>query len=203
MRLYNQKVIFKQGAIMHTRQRYFKMSNYEFTFENLKKHAANNINDMRNITLESHEDFKERLIDELEENGYDDAPSVDYLNEAWDIVGSELWRNTDFEKPDFSLCESAFDCVFAEARACVYSAHHEAMNEVAQEITSVIDEVFSEDFGDYELNEMFIGKAGLGHIPHDYETDVGDTSLIVWNGKAVQVTVEGVTLHGILEKAED
>ena len=51
---------------------------------------------------------------------------------------------------------------------------------------------------------MYIGKSGLGHIAHDYETDIADSSMLVWvKSKMIQITVSGVTLHGVLEQVED
>ena len=51
---------------------------------------------------------------------------------------------------------------------------------------------------------MYIGNSGLGHIAHDYETDIADSSMLVWvKHKKIQITVEGVTLYGILEQVED
>ena len=48
---------------------------------------------------------------------------------------------------------------------------------------------------------MYIGKSGLEHVPHDYETDIADSSMLVWvKSKMIQITVEGVTLYGILEQ---
>ena len=60
------------------------------------------------------------------------------------------------------------------------------------------------DFGNLKLTEMYIGKSGLGHIAHDYETDIADSSMLVWvKSKMIQITVSGVTLYGILEQVED
>ena len=51
---------------------------------------------------------------------------------------------------------------------------------------------------------MYIGKLGLGHIAHDYEADIADSSMLVWvEAKKIQITVSGVTLYGILETVED
>ena len=51
---------------------------------------------------------------------------------------------------------------------------------------------------------MYIGKSGLGHIAHDYETDITESSMIVWlKDKKIQITVSGVTLYGILETVEN
>jgi len=59
------------------------------------------------------------------------------------------------------------------------------------------------DFGELELSEMYIGESGLGHIPHDYESDIADSSMLVWvKYKKIQITVEGVTLYGTLEQVE-
>lgn len=173
------------------------------TYTFIKSAVASEIMQLPKITFDWHQDNEQVLLDHIESNGYCEPSQIGSTAEAYDLLWSEMARNTDYETPDFSNCSSAFECVELEGQAILDAAYYEATQEIVKEIASVIDEVFSEDFGEYELNEIFIGKAGLGHIPHDYEKDVGDTSLIVWNGKAVQVTIEGVTLYGILEKAED
>lgn len=169
----------------------------------IKSQIALEIMQLPTIVFDYHQDNEQVLLDCIESNGYCEPSQIGSTAEAYDLLWSVLARNTDYETPDFSSCNSAFQCIEMEGQAVLDAVYYEAKCEIVKEIASVIDEVFSEDFGEYELNEMYIGKAGLGHIPHDYETDVGDTSLIVWNGKAVQVTVEGVTLYGILEKVED
>lgn len=169
----------------------------------IKSAVASEIMQLPKITFDYSQDNECALLDHIESNGYCQPSEIGSTAEAYDLLWSDLARKTDYETPDFSSCSSAFECVEMEGQAVLNAAYYEATQEIVKEIASVIDEVFSEDFGEYELKEIFIGKAGLGHIPHDYEKDVGDTSLIVWNGKAVQVTVEGVTLYGILEKAED
>ena len=181
------------------KQRYFKMKN----LNDIKSQIALEIMQLSKISFDWHQDNECTLLDHIESNGYCQPSEIGSTAEAYDLLWSDLSRKTDYETPDFSSCSSAFECIELEGQAILDAVYYEAKCEIVKELASVLDEVFSEDFGDYELNEMFIGKAGLGHIPHEYETDVGDTSLIVWNGKAVQVTVEGVTLHGILEKAED
>lgn len=176
------------------------MSEFNYTATNLKKHVAADVNGM-NITFERWEDYKDHLENEIESNGYCTEPSVDYIYDAWSIVGSDLWRNTDFKKPDFSYCQNAFDCVLEEARTCIYSATYEAKQEVISSIADALDEIFNHDFGDKEVLEMMIGQAGMGHIPHNEEIDIADSSLIVWNSR-IQITVEGVTLYGVLSNIE-
>lgn len=177
------------------------MSNFQFTAETLRAHVAANIRSM-SLEVESYQDIREAILDALEENRYDDAPSVDYIHEAWDIIGSELWRNTHIDHLDFSHCESAFDAVFLEAREVVQVACYEAMQELAQDIAETLEEVFAQDFGNKELPSLIIGSSGLGHIPHNEEIDVGDASLLVWDNH-VQVTVEGVTWYGVLHNVEE
>lgn len=176
------------------------MSNFQFTAETLRAHVAANIRSM-SLEVESYQDIREAIIEALEENHYDDAPSVDYIHEAWDIIGSDLWRNTHIDSLDFSHCESAFDAVFHEAREVIYAAHHEAMQELAQDIADTLEDVFSQDFGNKELPSLMIGTSGLGHTPHNEEIDVGDASLLVWDNR-VQVTIEGVTWYGVLRTVE-
>ena len=175
------------------------MSNFTF----IKSAVASEIMQLPKISFDYRQDNEQELLDHIESNGYCQPSGIGTTAEAYDIVWSDLARNVDYEMPDFSSCRSSFECIEAEGQAILNGAYYEATQEVVKEIASVIDEVFSEDFGEYELGEIFIGKAGLGHIPHDYEKDVGDTSLIAWNGKAIQVTVSGVTLYGILEPSEN
>jgi len=106
--------------------------------------------------------------------------------------------------PDFSSCRSSLECIEAEGQAILDVAYYEATQEIAKDIATAIGECFSYDFSDLELTEMYIGKAGLGHITHDYEADIADSSMIVWlKSKKIQITIEGVTLFGILEAVED
>ena len=175
------------------------MSNFTF----IKSAVASEIMQLPKISFDYRQDNEQELLDHIESNGYCQPSEIGTTAEAYDIVWSDLARNVDYEMPDFSSCRSSLECIEAEGQAILNGAYYEATQEIVKEIASVIDEVFSEDFGEYELGEIFIGKAGLGHIPHDYEKDVGDTSLIAWNGKAIQVTVSGVTLYGILEPSEN
>lgn len=173
------------------------------TYSFIKSAIASEVMQLPKISFDCRQDNEQELLDHIEANGYCQPSEIGTTAEAYNLVWGDLARNTDYEMPDFSLCRSSLECIEDEGQAILNAAYYEATQEIVKEIASVIDEVFSEDFGEYELNEMYIGKSGLGHIAHDYEVDVGDTSLIVWNGKAVQVTVSGVTLYGILEKAED
>ena len=67
-----------------------------------------------------------------------------------------------------------------------------------------IDELFSENFNGKILTEVFIGKSGLGHVPHDYETDIADSSACVWNSaNKIEINVDGVYLYGTLEDEQE
>lgn len=173
------------------------------TLNTIKSQLALEIMQLPKISFDWHQDNEAELLDVIESNGYCEPSQIGSTAEAYDLLWSEMASNTDYETPDFSSCNSAFECIELEGQAILDAVYYEVKCEIVKEIASVLDEVFSQDFGEYELTEMFIGKSGLGHIPHDYETDVCDTSLVVWNGRAVQVTVEGVTLYGVLEKVEN
>jgi len=106
--------------------------------------------------------------------------------------------------PDFSSCRSSLECIEAEGQAVLNAAYYEATQEIAKDISNAIGECFNYDFGTLELTEMYIGESGLGHIVHDYEADIADSSMIVWlKSKKIQITIDGVTLCGILETVED
>ena len=81
------------------------------------------------------------------------------------------------------------------------AAYYEATQEICKGIASAIDEIFNHDFGNKEVLEIMIGKAGMGHIPHNEEVDIADSSLIVWDSR-IQINIEGVTLCGILTEIE-
>lgn len=169
----------------------------------IKSAVASEIYQLPEMSFDYRSNVENELLESIESNGYCQPSEIGTTAEAYDIVWSDLARNTDYEMPDFSLCRSSLECIEAEAQAILNGAYNEAINEIAKEVASAIDECFGYDFGNLELTEMYIGKSGLGHIPHDYETDIADSSMLVWvKSKKIQITVEGVTLHGVLEQIE-
>ena len=174
------------------------------TYAFIKSAVASEIMQLPKISFDCRQDNKQYLLDHIENNGYCQPSEIGTTAEAYDIVWSDLARNTYYEMPNFSLCRSSLECVEAEGQAILNGAYYEATQEIAKDIASAIDECFGYDFGNLELTEMFIGKSGLGHIAHDYETDIADSSMLVWvKSKMIQLTVEGVTLYGTLEQSED
>ena len=174
------------------------------TYTFIKSAVASEIIQLPKISFDCRQDNEKELLDHIEANGYCQPSEICSTAEAYDIVWSDLARNTDYEMPDFSLCQSSLECIEAEGQAILNGAYYEAIQEIAKDISSAIDECFNYDFGNLELTEMYIGKSGLGHITHDYETDIADSSMLVWlKSKMIQITVSGVTLHGTLEKVEN
>lgn len=174
------------------------------TYTFIKSTVASEIMQLPKISFDCRQDKKQELLDHIESNGYCQPSEIGTTAEAYDIVWSDLARNTGYEMPDFSSCNSSLECIEAEGQAILNGAYYEATQEIAKDISSAIDECFDYDFSNLELTEMYIGKSGLGHIAHDYETDISDSSMIVWlKAKKIQITVSGVTLYGTLEQAED
>jgi len=174
------------------------------TFSFIKSAVASEIMQLPKISFFFRQDNAQELLDHIESNGYCQPSGIGTTAEAYDIVWGDLARNVDYEMPDFSSCQSSLECIEAEGQAILNGAYYEATQEVVKDIASAIDECFNYDFGNLELSEMFIGESGLGHIAHDYETDVADSSMLVWvKSKKIQITVSGVTLYGILETIED
>ena len=174
------------------------------TYAFIKSAVASDIMQLPKISFDYHQDNEQELLDHIESNGYCQPSEIGTTTEAYDLVWSDLARSTDYEMPDFSCCKSSLECIEAEGQAILNSAYYEATQEIANEIANAIDECFNYDFGDLELTEMYIGKSGLGHIPHDYEADIADSTMLVWvKSKKIQITVSGVTLYGILETVED
>ena len=174
------------------------------TYTFIKSVIAFEIMQLPKISFDCHQDNEQELLDHIEANGYCQPSEIGTAAEAYDIVWSDLARNVDYEMPDFSLCRSSLECIEAEGQAILTGAYYEATQEIAKDIANAIDECFNYDFSNLELIEMFIGKSGLGHIAHDYETDIADSSMLVWvEAKKIQITVSGVTLYGILETVED
>lgn len=174
------------------------------TFSFIKSAVASEIMQLPKISFDCRQDNEQELLDHIEAHGYCQPSEIGTTAEAWDLVWSELARNVDYEMPDFSLCGSSLECVEAEGQAILNGVYYEATQEIAKDIASAINECFGYDFGTLELSEMFIGKSGLGHIAHDYETDIADSSMLVWlKSKMIQITIEGVTLFGILKTVED
>ena len=174
------------------------------TYNFIKSAVASEIMQLPKISFDYSQDNECALLDHIEANGYCQPSEIGTTAEAYDLVWSDLARNTDYEMPDFSYCKSSLECIEAEGQAILNAAYYEATQEIAKEISNAIDECFNYDFSELELSEMYIGKSGLGHIPHDYESDIADSSMLVWvKHKNIQITIEGVTLYGILEQVED
>ena len=174
------------------------------TFTFIKSAVASEIMQLPKISFDCRQDNEQELLDHIESNGYCQPSEIGTTAEAYDIVWSDLARNTDYEMPDFSMCRSSLECIEAEGQAILNGAYYEAKQEITKDISNAIDECFKYDFGNLELTKMFIGESGLGHIAHDYETDIADSSMAVWvKSKMIRITVSGVTLHGALEQVED
>ena len=174
------------------------------TYNFIKSAVASEIMQLPKISFDYSQDNEHVLIEHIEANGYCQPSEIGTIAEAYDIVWSDLACNTDYEMPDFSYCNSSLECIEAEGQAILNGAYNEAINEIANEIANAIDECFAYNFGELELSEMYIGNSGLGHIPHGYEIDIADSSMLVWvKYKKIQITIEGVTLYGILEQVED
>lgn len=169
------------------------------TYTFIKSVIAFEIMQLPKISFDCHQDNEQELLDHIEANGYCQPSEIGTTAEAYDLVWGDLARNVDYEMPDFSLCRSSLECIEAEGQAILTGAYYEATQEIAKDIANAIDECFNYDFSNLELIEMFIGKSGLGHIAHDYETDIADSSMLVWvEAKKIQITISGVTLYGIL-----
>ena len=174
------------------------------TFNFIKLAVASEIMQLPKISFDFRQDNEQELLDHIEANGYCQPSEIGTTAEAYDLVWGDLARNAEYEMPDFSLCRSSLECIEAEGQAILTGAYYEATQEIAKDIASAIDECFNHDFDELELIEMYIGKSGLGHIIHNYETDIADSSMIVWlKHKRIQITVSGVTLFGVLETVED
>ena len=174
------------------------------TYAFIKSAVASEIMQLPEISFDCRQDNGQELLEHIEENGYCQPSEIGTTAEAYDIVWGDLARTTDYEMPDFSLCGSSLACIEAEGQAILNGAYYEAIQEIAKDIADAIDECFNHDFGNLELIEMHIGESGLGHIAHDYEIDIADSSMLVWvKSKMIQITVSGVTLYGVLEQVED
>lgn len=174
------------------------------TFSFIKSAVASEIMQLPKISFDFRQDNAQELLDHIESSGYCQPSEIGTTAEAYDLVWGDLARNVDYEMPDFSLCRSSLECIEAEGQAILNGAYYDVTQKIAKDIANAIDECFSYDFGSLELSEMYIGKSGLGHIAHDYETDIADSSMLVWlKAKKIQITVSGVTLYGTLEKVED
>ena len=174
------------------------------TYNFIKSAVASEIMQLPQISFDCRQDNAQELLDHIEANGYCQPSEIGTTAEACDLVWSDLARNTDYEMPDFSLCGSSLECIEAEGQAILNGAYYEATQEIAKDIANAIDECFNYDFDNLELVEMYIGESGLGHIAHDYETDIADSSMLVWlKYKKIQITVSGVTLYGALVQVED
>ena len=174
------------------------------TYAFIKSAVSSEIMQLPEMSFDCRQDNEQELLDHIEANGYCQPSEIGTTAEAYDIVWSDLARNTDYEMPDFSSYRSSLECIEAEGQAVLTGAYYEATQEIVKDIASAIDECFNYDFGDLELTEMHIGKSGLGYMAHDYETDIADSSMAVWvKSQMIQITVSGITLCGTLQQAED
>ena len=172
--------------------------------KDIKTSVASEIMQLPKMSFDYRSNVESELLESIESNGYCQPSEIGTTAEAWDLLWSEMARNLDYEKPDFSSCSSAFECAELEGQSILNAAYYEVTQEIVKDITNAIDECFNYDFGNLELSEMYIGKSGLGHISHDYETDIADSSMLVWvKAKKIQITISGVTLYGTLETIED
>ena len=171
--------------------------------KDIKTSVASEIMQLPKMSFDYRSNVENELLESIESNGYCQPSEIGNTAEAWDLVWSEMARKLDYEKPDFSSCDSVFECVELEGQAILDAAYYEATQEIVKSITQAIDELFSEDFNDKTLIEIFIGKSGLGHIAHDYERDIADSSVCVWDASnMIEITIEGVTLYGVLTEIE-
>lgn len=171
--------------------------------KDIKAAVASEITQLPKMSFDYRSNVEIELLESIESNGYCQPSEIGTTAEAWDLVWSEMARNLDYEKPNFSSCSSAFECAEFEGQSILNAAYYEATQEIVKNITQAIDELFSEDFNGKTLIEIFIGKSGLGHIAHDYERDIADSSVCVWDASnKIEIDIEGVTLYGILENNE-
>lgn len=171
--------------------------------KDIKAAVASEITQLPKMSFDYRSNVESELLESIESNGYCQPSEIGTTAEAWDLLWSEMARNLDYEKPDFSSCSSAFECVEFEGQSILNAAYYETTQEIVKNITQAIDELFSEDFNDKTLTEIFIGESGLGHISHDYEKDIADSSVCVWDASnKIEINIEGVTLCGILTEIE-
>lgn len=168
--------------------------------KDIKSVVASEIMQLPKMSFDYRSNVESELLDAIESNGYCQPSEIGTTAEAWDIIWSEMARNLSYEKPDFSSCDSAFECLEREGQAVLDAAYYEATQEIVKSVAQAINELFSEDFNGKTLTEIFIGKSGLGHIAHDYELDIADSSVCVCNASnMIEINVEGVYLYGTLE----
>ena len=171
--------------------------------KDIKSAVASEISQLPKMSFDYRSDVESELLESIESNGYCQPSEIGTTAEAWDLLWSEMARKLDYEKPDFSSYSSAFECVEFEGQSILNAAYYEATQEIIKSITQAIDELFSEDFNDKTLIEIFIGKSGLGHIAHDYEKDIADSSVCVWDASnMIEINIDGVYLYGTLESDE-
>lgn len=174
------------------------------TLNSIKSAVASEIYQLPKMSFDYRSNVESELLESIESNGYCQPSEIGTTAEAWDLVWSEMARNLSYEKPDFSSCSSAFECVELEGQEVLNAAYYEATQELVKNIAQTIDELFSEDFNGKTVSEIYIGKSGLGHIAHDYETDIADSSVCVWDApNMIEINIDGVYLHGTLESDEE
>ena len=117
------------------------------TYAFIKSAVASEIMQLPKISFDYRQDNEQELLDHIEAHGYCQPSEIGTTAEAYNIVWSDLARNTDYEMPDFSLCKSSLECVEAEGQAVLNGAYYEATQEIVKDIANAIDECFNYDFG--------------------------------------------------------
>jgi len=126
------------------------------TYSFIKSAVASEIMQLPKISFDYSQDNECTLLDHIESNGYCQPSEIGTTAVAYDLLWSEMARNTDYETPDFSNCTSAFECIEAEGQAILNAAYDEATQEIAKDISNAIDECFGYDFGELELSAFIV-----------------------------------------------
>ena len=80
----------------------------------IKSEISTEIMQLPKMSFDYRSDVESELLDSIESNGYCQPSEIGTTAEAWDLIWSEMAKNLSYEKPDFSVCSSAFECAELE-----------------------------------------------------------------------------------------
>ncbi len=154
--------------------------------------------DFSNVDLNGN--INDQLNETLQDNDYyfNECPlNYDYTHEQIEIVTSSDFSQYElYDKPDFSSCENAMQCIALEAAAILDVVSIEAYSDYLDEVEEKIEEMREEltEYHDefFDLTLSFDNECTWGDIPHDYENENG---VMIWANRGASIHFDCVYIN--------
>lgn len=162
--------------------------------------AASNISDALQDDIDTSSSIPDQIQSALDAGSFS-APDIIYYHQSWDVV-CDSGSPEPYEKPDFSGCDNARDCVQLEANMIMESAYGEAVQSLCENIGDALEDVAAKT----SIADWTPGGAGLDHLPHLREFDAGDGNVCHWHvdGRDIyELTIERVKFHARAEEEDE